>query len=281
MVLLISVLGSFPSTRIFEPFESESNFFGDSLLFKTTDGCYQNLSIRVKMKMELRQKLFFLKQIYRIYDDFVSALDVACKKYCSRCCTNNVVMTTLEGYLIAQNILENEPNDLFEKVKTGVAKQRFLPQTTTNKMADLCLKGKDLPQEDLTHPEDICPFLTDDECPIYSVRPFTCRCLISKHDCRGKGYADVEPFALTVSHLLLQFIEHIDAGGFSGNLIDILIFMAVKDNCKAYETNRMKNLDNFLISNLPITVLMIPPEHRIRAQPIIDDVYRIKMPLKK
>ena len=233
------------------------------------------------MKMELNVKLFLLKQIYKIYDDFVSTLDVACQKYCSQCCTNNVVKTTLEGYLIAENILKAEQSDLFERVKTGVSKKRFLPQTTTNKIAELCIKGKDLPQEDHTHAEIICPLLTDDECPIYTVRPFGCRCLVSKHDCRQKGYADVDAFVITVNHLILQFIEHVDANGFSGNLTDILIFMASKENRCTYETNTLDNSDTLLISNLPIKVLMIPPEHRTQIQPIINDLYNIKVPANK
>lgn len=233
------------------------------------------------MKMELNVKLFLLKQIYKIYDDFVSTLDVACQKYCSRCCTSNAIMTSLEGYLIAENIFKNEPSELFERVKTGVSKKRFLPQTTINKIAELCIKGKDLPQEDHTHAEEICPLLTNDECPIYTVRPFGCRCLVSKHDCRQKGYADVEPFVLTVNHLILQFIEHVDANGFSGNFTDILIFMASKENRCTYETKPLKNSDTLLISNLPIKVLMIPPEHRIQIQPILNALYNINVPASK
>lgn len=231
--------------------------------------------------MELNIKPFLLKQIYKIYDDFVSTLDVACQKYCSRCCTNNVVMTTLEGHLVVENILKNKQSDLFERVETEVSKKRFLPQTTINKIAELCIKGKDLPQEDHTHAEDICPLLTSDECPVYTVRPFGCRCLVSKHDCRQKGYAEVEPFVLTVNHLILQFIEHVDANGFSGNLADVLLFMASKKNHCSYETKPLENSDTLLISNLPINVLMVPPEHRIRIQPILNALHNTNAPTGK
>ena len=239
---------------------------------------YQGHDDRVKMKIELNQKLSFLKQIYSIYDDFTATLDTACEKYCSRCCTNNVVMTALEGYFIAQNILENASSDLFERVKTRASKTRFLPQTTTNKIAELCSKGKKLPQENQTHIADACPLLTDDACPIYTARPFGCRCLISKHDCRQQGYADIEPFVLTANHLFLQFIEHVDAFGFSGNLTDVLIFMAIRENRLTYEANRSENWEAPLVSNLPIGVLMIPPEHRVQIQPILNDLRRLKKP---
>ena len=229
------------------------------------------------MKIELNKKLFLLKQIYKIYGDFIGSLDVACQKYCSRCCTNNVIMTTLEGHLIAEHIHIGKSFDLLKKVKKGVSKKRFLPQTTTNKMAELCVKGKDLPQEDHPHTQGICPILTDDLCPIYTVRPFGCRCLVSKHDCRKTGYADIEPLVLTVNHLMLQFIEHIDASGFSGNLADILMLLATKKNRRAHEANALKISNAPLISNLPIKVLMIPPEHRMHIQPILNALNNINV----
>lgn len=230
------------------------------------------------MKNELGKKLFFLQQIYKIYDDFTVNLDVACQKYCSRCCTNDVIMTTLEGYLVAEHIQKSEAFGLLKKVNKGLAKKRFLPQTTTNKMAELCIKGKDLPQEDHPHTQGICPILTDDLCPIYTVRPFGCRCLVSKHDCRQTGYADIDPLVLTVNHLMLQVIEHIDASGFSGNLADILMLLATKENRRAHEANALKFSNVPLISNLPIKVLMIPPEHRMHIQPILNALNNINVP---
>ncbi|UCD32234.1 MAG: hypothetical protein JSW04_07360 [Desulfobacterales bacterium] len=233
------------------------------------------------MKIELKVKLFLLKKIYLIYDDFVSSLAVACKKYCSRCFTNNVIMTSLEGYFIAESIVKKEHSDVFERVKAEVSKQRFLPRTTINKIAELCINGEDLPQEDHTHAESVCPLLTDDACAIYNVRPFGCRCLMSKHDCRQQGYAYVDAFVLSVNHLFLQFIEHVDANGFSGNLSDMLTFMASEENRCSYKTDTLKNSDTHLLWNLPIKVLMIPPEHRVRIQPILNALHNINGPVSK
>ena len=69
--------------------------------------------------------------------------------------------------------------------------------------------------------------------------------------------------------------------GFSGNLADILIFMASKENCCTYETKPLENSDTLLISNLPINILMVPPEHRIRTQPILNALYNINVPAGK
>ena len=37
--------------------------------------------------IDLNNKLAALDQIYQIYDNFVSGLELACKKYCAHCCT--------------------------------------------------------------------------------------------------------------------------------------------------------------------------------------------------
>ena len=81
--------------------------------------------------------------------------------------------------------------------------------------------------------------------------------------------------------MILQFIEHVDVNGYSGNLTDILIFMASKENSCPYETKPLENSDTLLISNLPIKVLMIPPEHRIKIQPILNSLYNINAPASK
>lgn len=239
---------------------------------------YQNQRHQVKMK--LSDKLFVLKQIYNIYDDFAGAFVLACEKYCSLCCTNSVVMTTLEGYLITEHILDSATSDLLQRLGQGASKARFLPQTTTNEIADICLEGKDLPAENHAHAEAVCPLLTNHECPIYDVRPFGCRCLVSKHDCRRTGYAEVDSLVLSVNQLFLQVVEHVDAAGWSGNFTDILTFMANKHNRFGYEQNRSNNTAAGLIANRPIKALMIPPEHRTKMQPIITALYDLKAPAR-
>jgi Fe-S-cluster containining protein len=219
--------------------------------------------------MNIDTRRAVLEKVFGIYDDFSQNLEVACKKFCDQCCTPNVTMTTLEGYLIAENMISDGKSDLFEKVKTATSKKRFQPKTTTNRLANLCIKGKDIPDEENDFTEGSCPLLEDHECPIYRVRPFGCRCFVSKHDCREKGYADVDPFIISVNSVFLQFVEHVDYKGFSGNLADILILMSSQENRYNYRTSTLKNGDSGLIANIPIKVLIIPPEHRIKIKPIL------------
>lgn len=229
--------------------------------------------------MNLNSKLAVLDQIYRVYDEFVANLQIACKKYCAGCCTCNVTMTTLEGYFMAKHMISYGKSSLFENIERAIPKRRFQPKTTTNRLADLCMKGEDPLEEKHENLNESCPLLKDNLCPIYPVRPFGCRCFVSKKDCRKQGYAEVDPFILSVNNLFLQFIEHVDSQGFSGNLIDVLKFMASKKNRHNYKMNRPENPDTGLIPNLKIKVLMIPPEHRVKIKPILNALRRIKRDL--
>jgi len=225
--------------------------------------------------MDLNKKLAVLDQIYGIYDQFVVKLDIACQKYCAGCCTRNVTITTLEGYFMASHMITCGKSGLFENIEKAIPEKRFRPQTTTNRLADLCMKGQDPPEEENNGLNGSCPLMEDNLCPIYPVRPFGCRCFVSKKDCRKQGYAEVDPFIITVNNLFLQFIEHVDSQGFSGNLIDVVNFMGSKTHRHNYERNTLHHTGTGLIPNLNIPVLMIPPEHRIKIKPMLKELQNI------
>ncbi|MFC1515586.1 hypothetical protein ACFL7E_02375 [Thermodesulfobacteriota bacterium] len=228
--------------------------------------------------MGVEIKLAVLKQIYRIYDDFSRNLSVACEIFCTQCCTNHVTMTTLEGYMIVEHLLSEERLLLLGKVETGLSDTRFQPKVTTNKLAELCMAGEDFQDAVVDYTGGRCPLLRNDECSIYTIRPFMCRCMISKQDCRDTGYADVDPFVISVNNLFLQTIEHVDSAGCSGNLSDVLLALGREDNRRSYKENRMKDSGLELIPNQVIKVLMIPPEHRHRIEPILKTLMDIQVP---
>ena len=226
--------------------------------------------------MQLEQRLNILKKIYGLYDDASKHLDVACKKYCAACCTPNVTMTTIEGYLIADHMISNGQADVFENIRAKRSKNRFKPKITTNRLADLCMKGDDPPEEEKKHSNKSCPVLKDILCPIYEVRPFGCRCLISTHDCNKKGYAEVDPFVMTLNTLFMQFIEHIDSKGFSGNFADVLLLMASNENRGNYKRKILTYSGADFVPNLNIKVLMVPIEHRMKVKPVLGALLSIK-----
>jgi hypothetical protein len=108
------------------------------------------------------------------------------------------------------------------------------------------------------------------------LRPFGCRCLVSRHNCGEKGYAEVDDFVISVNTVILQTIEHADVQGCTGNLVDVLSLLSSEDNQKSYRSNELTCKKSGLIPNYPLSVLMIPPEHRTRMQPILKALREIR-----
>jgi Fe-S-cluster containining protein len=215
-----------------------------------------------------------LKQLYGIYDDFIRKQNVCCIKKCNFCCTLNVTLTTLEGNNIIEYIKLNHKRELFDILKNNLHKERFIPKVTINNLAEMVCNGVDPPEETIDSNWGSCPLLTNQECPIYPVRPFGCRCLVSQVPCRDNGHAKMDPFVLTVNHIFLQIIEHVDNQGFLGNLTDILLLLEPVEMRKNYSRSKLKPGQKKL-KNSQIKFLMIPPEHRLRVKPILEAVQKI------
>lgn len=227
--------------------------------------------------MNIEQKLKALDRIYEIYDAFAADLDVACRKRCARCCTRNVTLTTVEAYKILNSLASTEKAQLVQWIKQESHRKRFQPQVTINRIAELCLQDQPLPQEASDENWGACPVLDDKTCPLYPHRPFGCRCFVSKVDCRRTGCADVDDYTLTVNNIFLQFIEHLDAGGHTGNFSDVLMWLASDENRRVYQSGQPAGNGSGLIANYTLKVLMIPPEHRLRAEPLIQKIRSISI----
>ena len=227
--------------------------------------------------MALAKKLEALNRVYKIYDAFHATLDLACKEKCTHCCTTNVTMTTLEGYKIVVELMSAGRQESLDKMIEIGEKARFQPLLTTNRMAELCAADAKVPQEETSGEWQDCALLDDSLCTIYDLRSFGCRCFVSRQNCGETGYADIDDFTASVNTVFLQVIEHIDAEGCSDNLIDMLKFMASDDGRQAYEKGELKCKANALIVNWELKVLMIPPEHRERIEPILQQLREINL----
>jgi len=219
--------------------------------------------------MDIPSKLALLQRVYDLYDEFIENWDTACHRRCARCCTRNVTMTTLEGYGIIHHLLETGSLDRLEKIDTEAGKPRFQPQITVNLMAKLCRDGSDLPEESIDPAWGPCPVLQDNECSLYAVRPFGCRSMVSSSNCAEIGCADMDPFIITANTVFQQVLEHIDVMGCFGNFTDILRVLRLEDHRKSYEQRKLICQRVTLLPNRPLRLLMVPPEHRNRIQPII------------
>ena len=212
--------------------------------------------------MALAKKLEALSRVYKIYDGFNASLDLACRAKCAHCCTSKVTMTTLEAYKIIDALAATGRQDIIDSLKSIEGLPRFKPLLTTNRMAELCAADAKIPTEDTTDKWQDCSLLDDNLCTIYDLRPFGCRCFVSRQNCGELGHADIDDFTASVNTVFLQVIEHLDAEGCSGNLLDVLRVMASDDNRRAYKNSKLNCETNGLIVNWELKVLMIPPEHR-------------------
>lgn len=219
--------------------------------------------------MDIPSKLQKLHLLEKRYDEFIQLKDVACKLNCADCCTGNVIVTSIEAYRISEYLRKKQTDHFYSTIENRLSPKRFIPQNTTNQLPMIYGEGKDIPEQD-THPDSgICALLENLQCPIYPVRPFHCRCMMSKFPCKNTGYAQIDPFMITINTVFLQLIEHIDQKGFSGNLSDMLLFFRDPQAKQAYTQNNMDISNTSFISNHPIRLLMIPPEHRNQMIPMV------------
>jgi len=209
-----------------------------------------------------RAQLETLEKIYALHDDLIGTLGLACRAGCDLCCTRNVSVTSLEAALIVRHLEETGRNELLTKIESASGLPRFQPLTTTNTLAQLCRNGENPPEEDCNPTWRPCPLLTDNRCPIYAVRPFACRCMVSKSVCRKGGQAEIDDYLLALHTVFMQFIEHADAGGYTGNLIDMLWIKS---------TSGQPARSGF-IANQSIEMIMLPPKYQARAQKIISNL---------
>ena len=224
--------------------------------------------------LTLYRRLAVLDQLYQLYDNYIDTLDIACKKFCADCCTANVTMTTLEAQKIIFALDMNFKTQMREKFGRQMRQPRFIPQVTTNQQANICVAGDDPPEEAADPSWGPCPLLTDNACPIYDLRPFGCRNMVSIKRCADTGAAEIDDFTLTVNHVFLQYIEHIDQNGCSGNFSDVLAYAI--HNESANTQNQIPVPRTTLIRNTPLSALLVPPEHREQIAPIMAAIQAIK-----
>ncbi|MFP4159983.1 MAG: YkgJ family cysteine cluster protein [Desulfobacterales bacterium] len=222
--------------------------------------------------METRQNadispLEALSEIYRLYDDYTETFSLACRKYCSDCCTADVTLTSLEAEMIYRSLDRENQRKVFEKVAACSDAPRFRPSMTTNSHARICSEHREPPKETFPEQPGVCPLLEGDACTIYPVRPFGCRCMISSKPCRRTGSAQIDDITLTVNTMFLQIIEHADRQGFSGNLTDVLTRLG--------PGGEKTDAAGPTVSNEPVTVLMVPPEHHSRVIPLLNTLNHI------
>ncbi len=220
--------------------------------------------------MEIARRLRLLEGLYAIHERFTASLDsLACGLHCDDCCTRSVTMTTLEGIHLLEGLAPDERQRLLNALRRQIRQPRYQPALTTNMLARYCIEGRQPPEENQPAETLPCPLLDAQACPVYSRRPFGCRCFVSRRRCGEQGYADVDEWVLTANTLLLQTIEQLDCPGCFGNFSDVLLAVDEWGLSAGEEPPPPECEAAGLLTNQPTTALMIPPEHMERVQPLL------------
>ena len=215
-------------------------------------------------------KIELLKILYALFDQVADSWEIACKRTCSDCCTDRIWMTTIEGKLITEYIQSENMQNLYEKMNDIPINDRCHPKTTTNQEAILSVQDKPIPVPENHDIYNTCPFLSEHVCPIYPVRPMACRSMVSKTPCSEKGFAEMSPIAMSVSTVFSQYIEHIDSNGYYGNFMNILTLLTTPEESMPIQHVMAQGLS---LKNIPMKYLMVPPEHRLQIQPILEKIH--------
>ncbi len=216
-----------------------------------------------------------LKAVFDLFESQVKNENWVCGQKCAECCTCNVTMTSLEAQFLASQLSVDLKQTIKDKLNTHAVSKKYIPKLTFNRFARLCRQGKDIPEEENDPLWGRCALLETQLCTVYEYRPFGCRALLSSIDCKENGYARIPPFVLTLNNLFLQYIEHLDYDGFSGNLSDMLALYLTHEAETSDPEKIAGPADERFTPNEKISVLMIPPEHRERIRPVVEKLNAI------
>lgn len=155
------------------------------------------------------------------FDTWAADVERACARGCSPCCTQNVTITALEGERILASIRDTG-QESWLAARLGQPLSAPRPRMTTNAFAHACLTGRDVEPEEHAG-LSACPFLEEDSCGFYPVRPFSCRCFISATRCSASRPAQVSERYLSACTAVMQLIEHLGQKEYWGNMTDVLL----------------------------------------------------------
>ncbi|AFM25376.1 YkgJ family cysteine cluster protein [Desulfomonile tiedjei] len=203
-------------------------------------------------------KKALLLQVYDTYNSIVSEFESACRDSCATCCTQNVLATTLESSVL----LEYCEDERFDKLHEKIVPNRMRPLVTVNTFADQCMHSQDPPLSLQADDKTACPLLEQSRCTVYQGRPFACRSMWSRTQCRAHGIAIMDPLLVSINSVFQQIIEDIDAGGLYGNLLDIMLHFGTAEMRKSYVLGQRVTAGEGLIFNVPNPGFLVLPGHR-------------------
>lgn len=210
------------------------------------------------------------------FEQWAGEYDRACARGCSPCCTQNVTITALEGERILSYIRDkNLQTWLAEKLDQPLPHSR--PRMTTNEFAQACLNGREADPEENDN-LSACPFLEEDVCRIYPVRPFSCRCFISAVRCSTRQPARISEHYLSASTAITQLIEHLGQKEYWGNMADVLLALCdisinLKIAAQLVAPSRIIQARLRTHSARPLPGFLFTEEDEIKIRPLLAAIF--------
>ncbi len=215
-------------------------------------------------------RLAVLAIIEDLFANWTAAGNWACTRGCATCCTQNVAITTLEGERIL-DFIRRKGREVWLAEKLGGRLSPHRPRYTLNTLARACLAGKELAEEDPTPPA-ICPFLEENCCTIYPVRPFGCRSFLSLHTCSPARPALAADAHLAACTALNQLIEHLDQRRPWGNMLDILTMLAT-----AGPHDKVGATRSHTLRSQPLPGFLLDPREHQEVAPLLERIFTARM----
>lgn len=123
-----------------------------------------------------QRKISFISSFYSQIDEKVNYFENCCQKGCSYCCHQSIEVFSMERVLIGKYIKDSISRALFSKIKSNLNNWLDYFDKQTKNKTELAMNN-DYPafREQIVKDKIPCPFLVDNLCSIYPVRPMTCR----------------------------------------------------------------------------------------------------------
>ncbi|RJX28191.1 MAG: hypothetical protein C4531_12355 [Desulfurivibrio sp.] len=227
-------------------------------------------------------KIKILETIFDKYQQWIAGERFHCHRGCSLCCTQNVLITGVEGQYMYNHILLEKREQWFAE-RLLLERPSINVQLTTNGFARLCLeKNEDYPEGEPDQATGRCPFLEENCCSVYAARPFSCRGFASSSACHLDGFAHLDERLLVINTVTMQLIEHLGQRGYWGNMLDVLLALAPHQANKAVnehigaETEITGAIMRTLTAE-PIPGFLLQPEDENEVNRYLQSVFSAKI----
>lgn len=218
-------------------------------------------------------KIILLQTLYDVYEETAKDFRTACERDCSACCSHNVIATSLETDLALQFLADTGRESIIPSAAARSGPKRMRPRITINALAEYCLNRKDPPPEVSDYERAPCPFRTEEGCPLYPVRPFSCRAMWSVRRCSDSGEALMDPLPVTLNGVFQQLIEHVDVGGLQGNFLDLMCAFSDDAGLERYRSGAALAPQDGLPANRANPGFPVPPGHRGTVVEVLNNLW--------